>query len=257
MSGKVPQLLVSVRDAHEALDALRGGADIIDVKEPANGSLGRAAASAIISVADVIVSGIVDSSSAFPLSLALGEVSEWLDPGPTSQIAGVPAVIQRTQPQFLKLGLSGLCSSVTAGTDWFDSWMQVRNRIAGEHSWVAAAYADAIRAQAPAVADICRAAVKSQCRVLLIDTFGKDQSTLLDWLSCHELRQLRTDTAAHGLLLALAGRISAGDLTRLSEFQPDIIAVRGAVCEHGVRTSAISEERVREFRCALQMTKSL
>ena len=33
------QLLVSVRDAREATDALDGGAAIIDVKEPARGSL--------------------------------------------------------------------------------------------------------------------------------------------------------------------------------------------------------------------------
>jgi uncharacterized protein (UPF0264 family) len=35
-------LLVSVRDAAEAADALAGGADLIDVKEPNAGSLGAA-----------------------------------------------------------------------------------------------------------------------------------------------------------------------------------------------------------------------
>ena len=34
------KLLVSVRDAAEAIDALAGGADLIDVKEPLAGSLG-------------------------------------------------------------------------------------------------------------------------------------------------------------------------------------------------------------------------
>ncbi|MES1213307.1 MAG: (5-formylfuran-3-yl)methyl phosphate synthase, partial [Singulisphaera sp.] len=34
-------LLVSVRDANEARDALLGGADLIDLKEPTRGSLGR------------------------------------------------------------------------------------------------------------------------------------------------------------------------------------------------------------------------
>ena len=36
------QLLVSVRSPAEALAALEGGAALIDVKEPARGSLGRA-----------------------------------------------------------------------------------------------------------------------------------------------------------------------------------------------------------------------
>ena len=38
-------LLVSVRSRQEAAAALAGGADIIDIKEPSQGSLGRAAAS--------------------------------------------------------------------------------------------------------------------------------------------------------------------------------------------------------------------
>ena len=39
--GRGPQLLVSVRNATEAAAAVLGGADILDVKEPANGPLGR------------------------------------------------------------------------------------------------------------------------------------------------------------------------------------------------------------------------
>ena len=37
-----PKLLVSVRSADEARAALAGGADLIDVKEPAHGPLGAA-----------------------------------------------------------------------------------------------------------------------------------------------------------------------------------------------------------------------
>src|SRR5262249_6225382 len=38
----MPRLLVSVRDVREAEAALAGGADLIDIKEPAHGPLGRA-----------------------------------------------------------------------------------------------------------------------------------------------------------------------------------------------------------------------
>ena len=41
-SRAAPGLLVSVRSAAESLVALEGGASIIDIKEPAKGSLGRA-----------------------------------------------------------------------------------------------------------------------------------------------------------------------------------------------------------------------
>src|SRR5690554_1200212 len=45
-----PRLLVSVRSPEEAEAALVGGADLIDVKEPAAGSLGRAADAVIEAV---------------------------------------------------------------------------------------------------------------------------------------------------------------------------------------------------------------
>ena len=40
---RFPRLLVSVRNSREAIDALAGGADWIDLKEPANGTLGAVA----------------------------------------------------------------------------------------------------------------------------------------------------------------------------------------------------------------------
>ena len=45
-----PRLLVSVRNADEAIAALAGGAHVIDVKEPERGSLGAADTSAIAEI---------------------------------------------------------------------------------------------------------------------------------------------------------------------------------------------------------------
>ncbi len=251
MSGRVPQLLVSVRDVSEVLAALLGGADIVDVKEPGNGSLGRASAETIADIAASIDRNPANRHLAVPLSLALGEVTEWLGKG-TAEITGDTAsVIGRLRPRFLKLGLSGLCGPAAVDGDWFQTWIQVRNLFPGEHSWVAVAYADAERAFSPSLGDVCQGAVKSGCGVLLIDTFEKDGSTLLDWLTREQLQELRAFTTAHRIQFALAGRISTPQLPLLAEFQPDIIAVRGAVCAAGLRTSTISEQRVRQFRQAL------
>ncbi|HEX3498788.1 MAG TPA: (5-formylfuran-3-yl)methyl phosphate synthase, partial [Stellaceae bacterium] len=46
--------LASVRSAEEALLALMGGADIIDVKEPASGALGRVDGAVLREIADVL-----------------------------------------------------------------------------------------------------------------------------------------------------------------------------------------------------------
>ena len=67
----VAQLLVSVRSADEARSALAGGASIIDVKEPDHGSLGPAPWSVWREVYTAV-------STAAPISVALGELPDWL-----------------------------------------------------------------------------------------------------------------------------------------------------------------------------------
>ncbi len=67
------QLLVSVRSADEARTALAGGASIIDVKEHDHGSLGQAPWSVWRDVHTVV-------STAAPISVALGELPDWLGP---------------------------------------------------------------------------------------------------------------------------------------------------------------------------------
>ena len=64
-----PRLLVSVRDAAEAEAALAGGADLIDVKEPSRGPLGRADAGVIRYVVKAV-------GGRAPVSAALGELKE-------------------------------------------------------------------------------------------------------------------------------------------------------------------------------------
>ena len=58
------KLLISVRDAGEALDALAGGADIIDAKEPALGPLAPVSAAALQSISAAL-------PPATPLSVGL------------------------------------------------------------------------------------------------------------------------------------------------------------------------------------------
>src|SRR3712207_4897772 len=75
------QLLVSVRSAEEAEAALAGGADLIDVKEPRGGSLGRAE--------DWVLAGVLRRvSGRRPVSAAMGGL-RGQESGVRSQGSGV------------------------------------------------------------------------------------------------------------------------------------------------------------------------
>ncbi len=234
-----PQLLVSVRTPQEALDALSGGAGILDIKEPSRGPLGMA------SLADLyLICATAKAVSPRAISAALGEVLDW-------QHAPLPVL--PPQLQYAKLGLAG-CEQERY---WAAIWKQLRGEfdvLRGKPlDWVAVAYADAERAGSPSVREVLEAAIEGDCRALLIDTFDKSGGRLVDLLPATELRAMVEHAHAHQLAVALAGRVCAADLPLLLPCEPDVIAVRGAACESGVREGAVSSSSVaalvREIEC--------
>ncbi len=234
------QLLVSVRSAEEAAAALAGGATIIDIKEPDRGSLGRCDPAAIGEIAALVRRHRPETL----LSAALGEVRESTDSPP------LPAECAESL-NLVKSGLSGLVPQNGGTSNWQEVWHRCRT----EHSrhtrsaaqWVAVSYADAARSGSPSPEDVLAEGRRLGCPVLLIDTYVKDESTLLDWLSMADLRRLRQATHDGNMKLALAGRISISLLPQILAVDPDIVAVRGAACEQSRRTAAVTAERVREL----------
>lgn len=235
-----PQLLVSVRTPDEALDALAGGAGIIDIKDPASGSLGMAPL-----LDQYQIAATVRASSPVPLSAALGELADW-----QSQ----PMPVLPPHLQYAKIGLAGM----GAEPHWRAIWKQVRTEfdvLRGKSlEWVAVAYADADRAGAPSVKEVLHAAIEEGCRVFLIDTWQKGAERLVDLLSLPQLRELIERAHFHQLKVGLAGQIVRSDLPALLEISPDIIAVRGAACQSGDRGGAISASEVATLVAALKTT---
>jgi uncharacterized protein (UPF0264 family) len=223
----VAKLLVSVRSAKEAQDALAGGAAIIDVKEPLDGPLGRATHATWRAVRAAVPPRV-------PVSVALGELAEWLGPLP---VPAAPAAFSGIS--FVKLGLAG------AGTDWRERWRRLRQHLRTMRSpnplWVAVVYADWKSARAPDPdAVLAEAADADDCRGILIDTWDKTTPSCLDpaWKSFVERAR------AAGRFVALAGSLDVAAIVRLAPLAPDIFAVRGAACRGGDRTSHIETERV-------------
>jgi len=221
-----PCLLVSVRDAAEAVAALAGGADLIDVKEPTRGPLGRADAGTIAAVVQSV-------GGRAPVSAALGEVREWY----SNRIAAlIPAGLS-----YVKWGLGN-----TLGRPWARLFSRAAEELT-DCQPVPVAYADWVRAGAPRPADVvagtCALAI---AETVLIDTFQKDGSNLTDWLSVAELTSLVETCRGAGVKVAVAGSLTAAEIDRLRDIRPDWFAVRSAACDGG-RDGTVSERQVREL----------
>ncbi|MDB5343146.1 MAG: hypothetical protein JWP89_1523 [Schlesneria sp.] len=236
---RTPRLLVSVRSHTEAVEALAGGADILDIKEPARGSLGMADAVSIREIAETIR----EAGAATPLSVALGELIDWIDQ--------TDAVTLPDEVTFAKLGMSGL----TDREDWRSLWRVIRKRFDQRRSlplrWVAVAYADFEIARSPSIDDVATAAIGAGCTGLLIDTFAKTGQSLSDLLSASQLQQLAERCRASGQFLAIAGSLKVTDLPSLCGVHADIVAIRSAACEHHDRKGTISAVKIAQFRESL------
>jgi uncharacterized protein (UPF0264 family) len=231
------QLLVSVRSATEAAAALRGGAGLIDVKEPAHGSLGRASDRAI---ADVVR----EVAGRRPVSAALGELLD------TQDDVWPPEEVPLT---FVKWGLAGYAGDGAAA--WrSELWLAVRGLTECQPSCraVAVAYADWRRARAPTPEEVCDFAIENTTGAFLIDTWQKDGSTLLDWLSPREIERLQERCRTMGVPMALAGSLGPAEISTLLPLRPDWFAVRGAACQGRQRGGVIDEGKVRQLAALLQ-----
>jgi uncharacterized protein (UPF0264 family) len=220
------ELLVSVRSAAEAEAALSGGAALIDVKEPENGSLGRAPEETIAAVIRAV-------DGRRPVSAALGELKEQ------------PDVYRDTGLKYAKWGLAGLAQG-----DWRHLLITARDGLQQTPAHcrlVAVAYADWRRAAAPSPTEVCHFAVEHGCGAFLLDTWHKDGSTLLDWLALPEIAKLGRQCRTGGVPLALAGSLGPKQIARLRSVTPQWFAVRGAVCAGGKRYGGIDAAAVREL----------
>lgn len=244
---QAPRLLVSVRSPEEALAAVAGGCDILDIKEPNHGSLGMAAPE----VSARIVKAVQTVAPQLPVSAALGEVIEWPSRSNENRTSGLPTVPAGLT--LLKIG----CAGLRTRPDWRNAWSELRRATTESlpmgPQWVAVAYADWEAADAPPVAEIVQAALSDDCCGLLIDTSTKSKRWLLDWISLGELEIIADKVHSKGLFLALAGSLTAAHLPKLRSIAVDVLAIRGAACVQGQRTSEISEAAVRDFKYRVDM----
>ncbi len=203
-------LLLSVRNRPEAVLALAAGAEIIDIKEPDRGPLGRPAPR----VVDEVVAAVADK---VPVSVALGELSDW----DRSDWADFPRGVT-----FAKFGLAGCARR----PNWTRHWHDVLLGLPVGVRPVAVIYADWLAAAAPSPPEILEAARQNRCAAVLVDTFDKSRGTLLSWFSPPQLSHLMADIRRRQMLVVLGGSLGQDSIPQVLPLRPDYVAVRQAAC---------------------------
>jgi (5-formylfuran-3-yl)methyl phosphate synthase len=233
------KLLVSVVDAGEARLAAEARADIVDVKNPAEGSLGAPSPAVIAAVRAAV-------PEALPVSAAIGDMPNL--PG-TAALAALGAA--HSGAAFVKVGLWGASTESDAV-----ALLRTVRDAAPEAVVVAGAYADARRVpHAPLAPELLpRVARAASVDVCLLDTAVKDGRGLLDWLAPDALTALVDEAHELRMEVALAGALRAEDLPVVQATGADIAGVRSAACGDGRRSGPLEAARVRALRAACAAT---
>lgn len=221
------RLLVSVVSAQEARRALVGGADIIDVKDPAEGALGAPSPRILAEV-------VREVGMEAPVSAALGDLPNLPH---TAALAARGAALSGAG--YVKVGLRGVCD-----LDGAVALMSaVADALGAPTEVIAAAYADADVLDPPALAPAWLPELVERTGVsgALVDTFVKDGRGLYHWLSETELADLIARTRRAGASFGVAGQLTRGQLRHVAA---DVVGVRSAVCRGGDRAAELDADLV-------------
>jgi (5-formylfuran-3-yl)methyl phosphate synthase len=202
------RLLASVRTPEEARRAIAGGADIIDLKEPAQGALGRLSDATIAAIRHEV-------AGQRPTSATIGDLP--LAPAPVLEAVRAMAA---TGVDIVKLGIFPGEAAATVAA--------LGSAARGGIRLVAVLFAD----RAPNFSLVARCADAGFYGVML-DTADKAAGPLTRHLAEATLAQFISDARRHGLLAGLAGSLTAGDVPRLLPLGPDYLGFRSALTTGG------------------------
>lgn len=230
------QLLVSAINLEEAKQATLGGADILDVKNPKEGSLGANFPWIIREICDYANNQII-------VSTTIGDVP--YKPGTVSLAALGSAV---SGSNYIKVGLYGP-KNYEESLEIMDAVVKTIKEYDESITVVACGYADAYKVGSILPEDIPKVAKDSNSDLAMLDTYIKDGHSLTDHMTTEQLQDFVNQSHEYGLKVALAGSVNKDDVAMLKSIGCDIMGVRGCVCTDGDRNNGtINRELVQDLK---------
>jgi uncharacterized protein (UPF0264 family) len=229
------KLLISPQNTKEAIEAIAGGADIIDVKNPKEGPLGANFPWVIKEIKQLIPDNI-------ELSCTLGEAPNL--PGSMTLAAYGAASLN---VDYIKVGLNGI-QTIQKAADLLEKIIHAVKMCNSKARIVVAGYGDYLRAGSIEPQHVIQAAFATKADIVMLDTAIKDGKNLFAFQTPQQLETFIKNAHKHSLSVALAGSLQIQDLPVIKKVGTDIVGLRGAACQNNNRnTGYITRERVKEI----------
>lgn len=220
------RMLASVRSAEEALFALQAGADLIDAKEPAEGTLGAVPADTLRAIVSTV-------GGRKPVSATVGDLP--LD------VERVRLAAQRNADcgaNFIKVGI-------------FEQPFEASRLKALPPAMPGVPLIAVLFADRSPPLQVAAGLAAHGWHGVMLDTADKAAGSLRDWTDQDWLADFVHQARAAGLLVGLAGSLREDDVRPLAALGPDYLGFRGALCTGSDREDCLDPDRVRAIRALL------
>jgi len=233
----MPQLLISVTSVNEAQVALQCGADIIDLKDPAQGALGALPLNLVTEVVTFVH--------------AKGEHERKVVSATVGDLPMVPELLlqhvlalSKTKVDIIKIGFFrddnvnffDYQPCLDALTSVTESGVKLIAVLFAEYT-----YPDSLLA----------AIKKAGFYGVMFDTAVKNGTTFLDYFSVDEMKIIADSVQTLDLFFGLAGSLNLQHVEMVKTIDPDYIGLRGGVCVNNQRKSKLDSEKIIAVRDAM------
>ncbi len=220
-------MLASVSTLAEAQLALKAKVDILDLKQPDQGTLG---ALDVKTVREIVL--LVDGR--IPVSATVGD------------LVMQPEIVTMAVQAMADTGVDYIKIGFFPGGDWTGSIASLGKLAARGLPLIAVLFADA----EPDLA-IVSALARAGFTGVMLDTMDKRRGSLSSVLDREELAAFIDAAKTLRLLTGLAGSLRLQDIPGLLPLQPDYLGFRGALCRQHERTARLEPAALDQIRQAI------
>jgi len=248
------RLLVSVASAVEAAAAIAGGADLIDAKDPHAGALGPVSVAVLREIHEAV-------GGRQPVSAALGDAAD------EAAIEHDAHAFVAAGALFVKVGFGRITcldrvAALTAaavrgakveggGAAPGHSALFASTPGGSNGGVIVVGYADMESFADSAAMPFVEMAARAGAIGVLLDTADKSGPGLRGLMTPDALAAWVAEAHGARLVVALAGKLTAGDLAFVQDAGADIAGVRGAACDNG-RTGHVTADQVRTLQARIR-----
>ncbi len=218
-------MLASVNSLDEALLIINTPIDIIDLKQPNQGSLGALPIKTVTRIVQAV-------NHIKPVSATIGDL-----PMQADVIYKAVSAMTKTGVDYIKIGFF-------PGGDWQGTVEKLAALSKQNHQLIAVLFADT-----QPDFNFIKSLKSAGFTGVMLDTMNKASGSLTQVMTLSKINEFVSASKHFRLVCGLAGSLKKQDIPQLIKLSVDYLGFRGALCKGHNRTAQLNEDAIYSILC--------